>query len=67
MYSLQYFLEYLIQLPDAIPVALLAVDRKPNAYSMGYKMTLHFNMDNNQIRGTAQRLKVKTLKVTTLP
>ena len=35
---------------------------------MGYKMTVHYNMDNNQIRGTAQRLKVKTLlEVTSLP
>ena len=28
-------------------------------------MTEHFNMDNNQIRGTAQLLKVKTLLVVT--
>ena len=66
----ELFSEYLIQLPETqYPVALLAVDeRNPNAYSMGYKMTLHFNMDNNQIRGTAQRLKVKTLlEVTSLP
>lgn len=64
------FGEYLIKLPQTqYPVALLAVDeRNPNAYSMGYKMTLHFNMDNNQIRGTAQLLKVKTLlEVTSLP
>ena len=64
------FGKYLIKLPQTqYPVALLAVDeRNTNAYAMGYKMTEHFNMDNNQIRGTAQLLKVKTLlEVTSLP
>ena len=66
----QTFSEYLIKLPiTQYPVALLAVDeRNNNAYAMGLKFTEHFNMDNNQIRGTAQLLKVKTLlELTTLP
>lgn len=55
--------EYLIQLPlTQYPVALLGVDeRNTNAYSMGLAMAEHFNMDNNQVRGTAQTLTVETL------
>ena len=66
----QTFSEYLVKLPiTQYPVALLAVDeRNNNAYSMGLKMAEHFNLDNNQIRATAQLLKVKTLLAyTTLP
>lgn len=62
--------EYLIQLPlTQYPVALLGVDeRNTNAYSMGLAMAEHFNMDNNQVRGTAQTLTVETLlKYTNLP
>ncbi len=55
--------EYLVQLPlTQYPIALLGIDeRNTNAYLIGLKMNEHFNMDNNQIRGTAQSLKVKTL------
>lgn len=55
--------EYLIKLPiTQYPVALLRVDeRNSNAYTMGLAMAEHYSMDNNQIRGTAQTLKVKTL------
>jgi len=66
----QTFSEYLVQLPlTQYPVALLSIDeRNNNAYTMGLKFTEHYNMDNNQIIGTAQLLKVKTLlEVTTLP
>lgn len=62
--------EYLLLLPiTQYPVALLGVDeRNPNAYTIGLKMAEHFNLDNNQIRGTAQLLKVKTLlEYTNLP
>lgn len=57
------FSQYLIRLPlTQYSVALLSVDaRNNNAYNMGLKMTEHFNLDNNQIVGTAQLLKVKTL------
>ena len=66
----QTFSEYLVKLPiTQYPTALLRVDeRNSNAYSMGLQMTEHYNMDNNQVRGTAQLLKVGTLlKYTTLP
>ena len=55
--------EYLVQLPlTQYPIALLGIDeRNPNAYLMGLKMNEHFNMDNNQIRGTAQSLRVVKL------
>lgn len=55
--------EYLINLPlTQYPISLLGVDeRNNNAYSMGLKMAEHFNLDNNQIKGNAQFLKVKTL------
>ena len=51
------------------PTALLRLDeRNANAYAIGLAMAEHFNMDNNQLRGTAQILKVKTLlEKTTLP
>ena len=59
----QHFAEYLIQLPlTQYPVALLGVDeRNTNAYSIGLAMAEHYSLDNNQIKGTAQLLKVKTL------
>lgn len=66
----QTFSEYLVKLPlTQYPLALLGVDeRNNNAYNMGFKMAEHFNLDNNQIRGTAQLLKVKTLlEYTSLP
>lgn len=62
--------EYLIQLPLALyPQALLSLDeRNNNAYTIGLKMAFHYSNDNNQIRGTAQLLKVKTLlEYTNLP
>lgn len=62
--------EYLKRLPiTQYPQGLLAIDaRKANAYNMGLQMAIHFNMDNNQVRGTANRLKVSTLlSYTTLP
>lgn len=64
------FTNYLIQLPiNQYPQGLLAIDaRSENAYWLGVKMAEHFNMDNNQIRGTANRLKVSNLlAVTKLP
>lgn len=59
----QAFSEYLINCPlTKYPTALLAMDeRNSNAYCMAVKMSTHYNMDNNQERGTAQLLKVKTL------
>lgn len=55
--------EYLAQLPiTQYPLSLLSIDaRNANAYSMGLKFTEHYNMDNNQKRGTANLLKVSTL------
>lgn len=64
------FAEYLLRLPmTQYAEALLKIDaRNPNAYLIGYKMILHFFIDNNQRGGTAQQLKVKTLlKETNLP
>ena len=62
--------EYLKRLPiTQYPQGLLAVDaRKANAYNMGLQMAIHFSIDNNQVRGTANRLKVSTLlSYTSLP
>lgn len=62
--------EYLAKLPvTQYPIALLGVDaRNSNAYSMGLKFTEHYNLDNNQIIGTANRLKIETLlSYTSLP
>ena len=62
--------KYLIQLPLALyPPALLSLDeRNNNAYNIGLKMAFHYSNDNNQIRGTAPLLKVKTLlECTNLP
>lgn len=66
----QSFGNYLIGLPiTQYPIALLGADeRNINAYSIGLKLTEHFNLDNNQKRGTAQLLKVSTLlSYTSLP
>lgn len=62
--------EYLKQLPlTQYPQGLLAIDaRSDTAYRLGLKMAEHYSIDNNQIRGTANRLKVSTLlAVTSLP
>lgn len=62
--------EYLIQLPlSQYPQSLLLLDeRNDNAYNIGLKMAEHYSNDNNQIKGTAQLLKVKTLlNYTNLP
>ena len=62
--------EYLIQLPlSQYPQSLLSLDeRNNNAYNIGLKMAEHYSNDNNQIKGTAQLLKVKTLlEYTNLP
>lgn len=62
--------EYLKQLPiTQYPQSLLGIDaRNETAYNLGLKMATHYNIDNNQIRGTANRLKVSTLlAVTGLP
>lgn len=55
--------EYLIQLPlSQYPQSLLLLDeRNDNAYNIGLKMAEHYSNDNNQIKGTAQLLRVKTL------
>ena len=62
--------EYLVQLPlTQYPQSLLLLDeRNDNAYNIGLKMAEHYNNDNNQIQGTAQLLRVKTLlEYTNLP
>ena len=62
--------EYLIQLPlSQYPQSLLLLDeRNDNAYNIGLKMAEHYSNDNNQIKGTAQLLRVKTLlEYTSLP
>ena len=59
----QNFANYLRQLPiTQYHRGLLSVDaRSETAYRLGLKFTQHFSIDNNQKRGTANRLKVKTL------
>lgn len=51
------------------PKALSKIDpRKSNVYSIGYKIYQHYDNYNNIIKGTNDRLGVKTLlKVTNLP
>ncbi len=64
------FSDYLIQLPlNQYPVALLKLDeRSSNAYNIGIQLSYHLNNDNNIGKGTANRLKVKTLlEYTNLP
>ena len=61
---------YLTMLPiTQYPKTQLRIDgRNQNAYALGNKFAEHFNMDSNQKKGTANRLKVETLlKVTNLP
>lgn len=44
------------------PIALLKVDeRNPNSYHIGRKLLLHFSMDNNQKKGTANIVGVRAL------
>lgn len=64
------FSNYLISLPiGQYPEALLRLDAyKQNAYSIGLNLAYHLNNDKNIGKGTANRLKVKTiLEYTTLP
>lgn len=61
---------YLALLPiTQYPKTQLKIDgRNQNAYALGNKFAEHYNMDNNQKRGTANRLRVETLlRVTDLP
>lgn len=62
--------QYLVMLPiTQYPKTQLRIDgRNQNAYALGNKFAEHYNMDNNQKKGTANRLKVeKLLNVTNLP
>lgn len=66
----QSFSEYLVKLPlTQYHTSLLSLDeRNPNAYSLGIKISTHFNNDNNITQGTNNRLKIKTLlKIVNLP
>lgn len=48
------------------PVALLKLDsRKPTAYYIGRKLAEHYNIDNNQIRGTHDRISIPALLAVT--
>ena len=48
------------------PKSLLGIDaRSENAYRLGLKMAQHYNIDNNQRKGTATRLKVSSLLAAT--
>lgn len=51
------------------PTKLLSISgRQPNAYYIGRKLYEHYNIDNNQIRGTHDRISIaKLLEVTDLP
>ncbi len=51
------------------PTKLLRLDsRKPTAYYIGRKLAEHYNIDNNQIRGTNDRISIPALlAVTDLP
>lgn len=56
--------EYLAQknLITQYPTKLLRISgRKPTAYYIGRKLSEHYNMDNNQIRGTHDRISIKAL------
>ena len=56
--------EYLAQknLITQYPTKLLRISgRKPTAYYIGRKLAEHYNMDNNQIRGTHDRISIKAL------
>lgn len=44
------------------PTKLLRISgRKPTAYYIGRKLAEHYNIDNNQIRGTHDRISIKKL------
>lgn len=51
------------------PTKLLGISgRQPNAYYIGRKLAEHYNLDNNQIRGTHDRIGIPALlAVTDLP
>lgn len=55
--------DYLKSLPiTQLPVTQYRIDgRNPNAYALGNKFAQHYNMDSNQKKGSANRLKVETL------
>lgn len=55
--------QYLKAIPQSrYPVTQYRIDaRNPNAYALGNKFANHYYMDNNQKRGTANRLKVESL------
>lgn len=62
--------KYLVLLPiTQYPKTQLRIDgRNQNAYALGNKFAEHYNMDSNQKKGTANRLKVDTLlRITNLP
>ena len=54
---------YLKSLPiTQFPVTQYRIDgRNQNAYALGNTLAIHYSMDNNQRKGTANRLKVETL------
>ena len=54
---------YLKALPiTQFPVTQYRIDgRNQNAYALGNTLAIHYSMDNNQRKGTANRLKVETL------
>ena len=51
------------------PTKLLRISgRQPTAYQIGRKLAEHYNIDNNQIKGTADRISIPALlAVTDLP
>lgn len=64
------FAACLLKLPIMqYPLALLGIDaRNANAYVLGCKIAEHFSIYNNQLKGTADLLTVKSLlKATQLP
>lgn len=63
MYFTDAFAKYLITRPIAeYPSSLFRCDgKKHNAYRLGYKIALHTTNKNNQIKGTANTLKVMTV------
>ena len=57
------FAEYLINAyVMKFAITLLQIDeRNPNTYNIGYKLLLHYGMDNNRIRGTHDIISIKKL------
>lgn len=48
------------------PTKLLRISgRKPTAYYIGRKLAEHFNIDNNQLKGTADRISIPALLAAT--